>query len=155
MGQLDGRVVVVTGASSGIGRATAHRFAQEGATTVMLARRKERLDEAAIAVGDRAVPIPTDVGDPQAVNAAFEHVAERFGVLHALVNVAGIASLRLIEEASDEDISESQTMSTGSSMQSCSSVGSVMVTTRDAWRVIVASNRLRASRPFPNPLSRD
>jgi NAD(P)-dependent dehydrogenase (short-subunit alcohol dehydrogenase family) len=110
MGQLDGRVVVVTGASSGIGRATAHRFAQEGAATVMLARRKERLDEAAIAAGDRAVPIPTDVGDPQAVNAAFEQVAERFGVLHALVNVAGMASLRLIEEASDEDIT--RTMAT-------------------------------------------
>jgi NAD(P)-dependent dehydrogenase (short-subunit alcohol dehydrogenase family) len=110
MGQLDGRVVVVTGASSGIGRATAHRFAEEGATTVMLARRKQRLDEAAIAAGDRAVPIPTDVGDPQAVKAAFEQVAERFGVLHALVNIAGVASLRLVAEASDGDIA--RTMST-------------------------------------------
>src|SRR2546421_2739826 len=127
MGQLDGRVVVVTGASSGIGRATAHRFAQEGATTVMLARREESLDEAAIPVDDRAMPLPTDVGHHQAVNAPSSRWPERFGVLHALVNVAGMASLRLIEETSDEDIAASHRKSTGSSMQSCSSVGSVMV----------------------------
>ena len=89
MGQLEGMVVLVTDASSGIGRATTH-LAQEGATTVVLARREESPDAAAIPAGDRAVPIPTDVGDPQAVNAASERVAERFGVFHAPVNGAGM-----------------------------------------------------------------
>ncbi|TML40974.1 MAG: hypothetical protein E6G27_08835 [Actinobacteria bacterium] len=56
----------------------------------MLARREESPDAAAIPAGDRAVPIPTDVGDPQAVNAASERVAERFGVFHAPVNGAGM-----------------------------------------------------------------
>jgi NAD(P)-dependent dehydrogenase (short-subunit alcohol dehydrogenase family) len=104
MGKLDGKVVVVTGASSGIGLATAVACGAEGADVVLLARRKDRLDAAAQQVGERALPISTDIGDPAAVNAAFEQVAQRFGRVDALVNVAAIATLRLVEECSDEDV---------------------------------------------------
>ena len=58
---IEGKVVVVSGASMGVGRATAERFAQEGATVVLLARRKLLLDEIADTVGANAVPIATDV----------------------------------------------------------------------------------------------
>ena len=62
MGQLDGKIAVVTGASSGSGLGIARRFTQEGATVFMLARGKERLEEAAAPLGDGAIPVATDLG---------------------------------------------------------------------------------------------
>ncbi|MDT5050836.1 MAG: hypothetical protein QOD02_1344 [Mycobacterium sp.] len=101
---MDGRVVVVSGASMGVGRATAQRFAQEGATVVLLARRKLLLDEIAESIGANAVPIVTDITSSAEVGAAFEQVAAQFGRVDVLVNSAGASRIRLIEEASDEDI---------------------------------------------------
>ena len=71
---MEGKVVVVSGASMGVGRATAQRFAQEGATVVLLARRKLLLDEIADTLGANAVPIVTDVTCTTEVSAAFEQV---------------------------------------------------------------------------------
>jgi NADP-dependent 3-hydroxy acid dehydrogenase YdfG len=101
---MDGKVVVVSGASMGVGRATAVRFAQDGATVVLLARRKVLLDEVTETIGANAVPIVTDVTCSSEVGAAFEQVAEQFGRVDVLVNSAGASRIRLIEEASDEDI---------------------------------------------------
>ena len=63
-GRLEGKITAVTGASSGSGRAIARKFADEGATVVMLARGKERLAELEATMGGSAVGIPTDIGDP-------------------------------------------------------------------------------------------
>jgi NADP-dependent 3-hydroxy acid dehydrogenase YdfG len=101
---MESKVVVVSGASMGVGRATAQRFAQEGATVVLLARRKLLLDEIAATIGANAVPIVTDVTCSTEVCAAFEQVAGQFGCVDVLVNSAGASRIRLIEEASDEDI---------------------------------------------------
>src|SRR5271166_4072874 len=101
---MEGKVVVVSGASMGVGRATAQRFAQEGATVVLLARRKLLLDEVAETIGVNAVPIVTDVTCSADVCAAFEQVAAQFGRVDVLINSAGASRIRLIEEASDEDI---------------------------------------------------
>src|SRR5262245_52046416 len=60
MGVLDGKVAVVTGASSGSGRGIAKRFVEEGASVVMLARGQERLAAAASEFGERAIPVTTD-----------------------------------------------------------------------------------------------
>jgi NAD(P)-dependent dehydrogenase (short-subunit alcohol dehydrogenase family) len=101
---LEGKVVVVSGASMGVGRATAQRFARDGASVVLLARRKLLLDEVAETIGVNAVPIVTDVTCSADVCAAFEQVAAQFGRVDVLVNSAGASRIRLIEEASDEDI---------------------------------------------------
>jgi NAD(P)-dependent dehydrogenase (short-subunit alcohol dehydrogenase family) len=101
---MEGKVVVISGASMGVGRATAQRFAHEGATVVLLARRKLLLDEIAGTLGANAVPIATDVTCSTEVGAAFEQVAAQFGRIDVLVNCAGASRIRLIEEASDEDI---------------------------------------------------
>jgi NAD(P)-dependent dehydrogenase (short-subunit alcohol dehydrogenase family) len=102
--RLEGKVIVVVGASAGIGLAAARTCAREGASVVMLARGKERLDAAAAEVGEQALPIACDIAQPDSVRAAFAMIADRHGKLDALLNVAGVARIRRIEEASDDDI---------------------------------------------------
>jgi NAD(P)-dependent dehydrogenase (short-subunit alcohol dehydrogenase family) len=86
-----GRVVVVTGASGGIGRASAVAFGAQGATVALLARGEAGLTAAAQEVeraGGRALPIPVDVSDPDAVEAATARVEDELGPIDAWVNVA-------------------------------------------------------------------
>lgn len=104
MKRLDGKIVVVAGGSAGIGRATAQRCAEEGANVVVLARGRERLAETCASIGEQATGIQCDIADPQSVCKAFGQIAERFERIDALLNVAGVARIRRIEEASDDDI---------------------------------------------------
>ena len=104
MGRLDGKVVAIAGASSGIGLATARRCAADGAAVAMRARGAERREAAATAIGDAAVPVVCDIRDPGSVRTAFAAIGERFGRLDALLNIAGVARIRRIEDATDDDI---------------------------------------------------
>jgi NAD(P)-dependent dehydrogenase (short-subunit alcohol dehydrogenase family) len=101
------KIVVIAGASTGVGRAAAVRFAADSATVVLLARRKVLLDELAAEIGPSARPIVTDVTDSDSVRSAFAQVAAEFGRIDALVNSAGITRIKAIEEATDEDIADS------------------------------------------------
>jgi NAD(P)-dependent dehydrogenase (short-subunit alcohol dehydrogenase family) len=101
---LNGKIAVVSGASTGVGRATSIRLAQEGATVVLLARRKLLLDEVAEVIGHSAIPIVTDVTSSPEVHAAFDQIKAQLGRIDVLINSAGASRIRLIEEASDEDI---------------------------------------------------
>lgn len=92
-GRLDGKRALVTGASSGIGRATAIRFAHEGAAVALVARRAAELADVAATVeaaGGSALPLPTDVSDEAAVERAFAACLEAWGGLDVVVGVAGI-----------------------------------------------------------------
>ncbi len=89
---LRGASVVITGASSGIGRATARAFAREGARLVLAARRADLLDEVARdceELGGEAIAVPTDVTDAGAVQALAEEAKKNFGGIDVWINNAG------------------------------------------------------------------
>lgn len=100
--RLKDKVVAVAGASTGMGLAASTLCAAEGADVVMMARNEERLRTAADRVGARAVRC--DISDPASVRAAFDVIGEESGKLDALLNVAGVARIAKIADASDEDI---------------------------------------------------
>lgn len=86
---IKGKVVVITGASSGIGAATAKLLAAKGAKVVLGARREERLQALSQAIGDNAVYQVTDVTDRQQVRALIDLAVSKFGRVDVLYNNAG------------------------------------------------------------------
>jgi NADP-dependent 3-hydroxy acid dehydrogenase YdfG len=91
-GPLDGQVAIVTGASSGLGRATALALAQAGADVALLARRKDELTAVAAQIetfGRRALVLPVDLAQENELIAATRQTAEEFGQIDVLVNAAG------------------------------------------------------------------
>jgi NAD(P)-dependent dehydrogenase (short-subunit alcohol dehydrogenase family) len=95
MDDFQGKVAVVTGAASGIGRALVDRFAREGMRVVLADVEREPLDRAAEAVADEfgagnVLAVPTDVRDEQAIDALAAATFDRFGTAHVLCNNAGV-----------------------------------------------------------------
>ena len=106
--RFEGKVVIVTGASSGIGRSTARLFAMEGAKVVAAARRLKRLEDlrdkvAAENAPGVILPVKTDVRDPAQIEAMFDTCLKEFGHLDILVNNAGVLDGQLpIHETTPE-----------------------------------------------------
>ncbi|GAA3970637.1 SDR family oxidoreductase [Actinomadura viridis] len=103
---LTGRVAVVSGASSGIGAATALRLAELGASVAVLARRKDRLDDLVAAIeagGGTALAVAVDVTQRAAVADAAARIADRLGPADLVLNNAGVQLISAIEELRVED----------------------------------------------------
>ena len=103
---LTGRTAVITGASSGIGRATARALAGAGARVGLAARRAERLEELKVEIGQsggEALALPTDVTDYAQAEAMVRRAEEAFGGVDVLVNVAGVMLPAPIAEADPAD----------------------------------------------------
>ena len=101
-----GKIVVVSGASSGLGRQMALGYARQGATVVITARRMEKLEAVADeikAIGAEAYPIKCDVTDVASVNEAARIVKEKYGKVDVLVNCAGSAKNAGVLNMTDED----------------------------------------------------
>ncbi len=101
-GSLEGRKALITGASSGIGEATAAAMAAEGAAVALGARRKERLEEIVERIesdGGKAVAIEADIGDETQARKLVEGAREELDGLDALVNNAGVMLLGLLQGA--------------------------------------------------------
>ncbi len=104
--RLDGSVALVTGASSGIGAATARALAAEGAVVSLVARRADRLEELATQIGDSggtALPVEADVSERAGAEAAVERTVAELGGLGILVNNAGVMLLGPIADAPVEE----------------------------------------------------
>ena len=104
MGVLQDKVALVTGASNGVGEATALRFASEGARVALCSRDEDSLERVAAAIreaGGEALVVAADVTDESAVRAAVNSVAEHFGGLDILVNNANVLTPGML---SDHDL---------------------------------------------------
>src|ERR671916_905564 len=102
---VEDMVVVITGASRGIGRATAKRFAERGASVVLAARSEEALLGAAAeceALGGEALAVPTDVAEWGGVEELARRAVERFGRIDVWVNNAVLAAVGRLEEVPPE-----------------------------------------------------
>ena len=105
-GKLSGKVVVITGASSGIGEATAKKLSSLGASVVLAARRLERLEnlESEIkAKGGRALSVQTDVTKQSDVKSLFKNAISQFGRVDVVINNAGIMPLSLMRKGRVEE----------------------------------------------------
>ena len=100
---LTGKTAVVTGASSGIGEATARLLAQRGCNVVLAARREDRLKSLAVELGEGALAVPTDVTDAAACEALVSRAVDRFGSVDILVANAGLGLYGSIPDGDPED----------------------------------------------------
>jgi NAD(P)-dependent dehydrogenase (short-subunit alcohol dehydrogenase family) len=106
MMRFQGRTVLITGAGSGIGRATAERFGREGAAVVCVDLSEKGAEETAASIksaGGEALALTCDVSKPAAVNETFDRALDRYKKLDVLANVAGVGGFRRLTETSIED----------------------------------------------------
>jgi NAD(P)-dependent dehydrogenase (short-subunit alcohol dehydrogenase family) len=132
----------VTGASSGIGKATALAFGRCGAHVALLARRRALLDELAVAVraaGGKALALPVDVGDPRAVRNAVARVHRTWRGIDILINNAGVLIPAPIDEMDIADLHRMMTVNLFGAVHAIQAVLPVMKRRRRGTIVNVAS----------------
>jgi len=98
------KIIVITGAGIGLGRALARRFAADGDNVVLLGRTAAKVEAVASEIGVRAMAIGCDVSSPRSVAAAFAAIAVRHPRIDVLINNAAVYEPFLVAEASDEQI---------------------------------------------------
>jgi len=103
---MDSKVVVITGASSGIGAATAELLGSRGLSVVLVARRQVELEAVAARCGERALPVVADVSRRSEVDRVMETALDRFGGIDVWINNVGRGISRLPSQLTDEDVDE-------------------------------------------------
>lgn len=103
MAENEGLVAIVTGASSGIGEATARALSEVGFSVALAARREDRLQKLSSELGEHTIVIPTDISDAAACEALVARTIERFGRLDILVNNAAVGYHKTISEGEPEE----------------------------------------------------
>jgi len=98
MGRLDDEVVLVTGASRGLGKSVTERLSEEGARVVLTARDEEKLQSVAASLPTESLVVPADVRDADAVQRVVDETIEEFGRIDTLVNNAGVSSLSINDQ---------------------------------------------------------
>jgi len=117
--RLAGKVTIVTGAGSGIGRATAIRFAEEGARVTCVDIDRASVEAVAAEIGDAAWPVTADVSDPAAVLAYTDATVERWGGLHAVFNNAGVNLPGVFHEVTDEVVDRTLAVNVKGTLYGC------------------------------------
>jgi NADP-dependent 3-hydroxy acid dehydrogenase YdfG len=101
---LAGETIVITGASSGIGRAAAKALVEAGANVVLGARREDRLHELEAELGDRALAVASDVRDPEDSRRLIAAGVEKFGRVDSVVLAAGMGLYGGVEDYTDDEV---------------------------------------------------
>lgn len=144
MKRLEGKIAVITGASSGVGKTTAAMMAAEGAVVILASRRAEALKETADAIsanGGKAFVVPTDISNPESVKALFEKACELCGRVDILVNSAGIieAGLPSIDKFLDKDLDAMLSTNTKGTMYCMREATRVMLPQKSGSIINIAS----------------
>jgi len=145
---LDGKACAITGASRGIGREVAERLCAEGASVLLVARSADALAHAAREcglVGGRAEPLALDVTEPDAGERILAAAAASFGQLDVLVNNAGTARWRPLDEVPDEDWQEAWELNVMAPMRAMRAAAPPMA--ERGWGRIVNVSSTAAKRP--------
>ena len=146
---LDGKVAIITGASYGMGRTMAELFAEEGASVVITARGKEKLDEVVKAINDkggRAVGVVADTCSTEDTKRVFETALHEFGDLDILINNAGIGEQKLIDETDDEWMLYVMNTNLGGPMRYIREALKIFLPKNDG--VIINISSVNGTRPF-------
>jgi dihydroanticapsin dehydrogenase len=117
--RLSGKVCIVTGAGSGIGKATATRFAEEGAWLTCVDVNRATVEDVAREIGEQAAAVAADVSDPNQVRAYTDATVERWGGLHVVFNNAGVNLPGVFHEASDDVIDRTLNVNVKGPMYGC------------------------------------
>ncbi|MBR5479895.1 MAG: SDR family oxidoreductase [Clostridia bacterium] len=144
MARLEGKVAIVTGGNSGVGAATAIKFASEGAKVVITARREAPLSEVAEkirAIGGEVLPIVSDISKAEDAKMIAEKTIEAFGKIDVLINNAGVldTGLKAIDNFDDADVEKVLNINTKGTMCMIREVSSEMAKTGYGSIVNVAS----------------
>ncbi len=118
-GRLEDKVAIVTGAGSGIGKATAIRFVEEGARVTCVDIDGESVAATARAIGEAAFAVTADIADPGQVRAYTDATVARWGGLHVVFNNAGVNLPGVFHEASDEVIDRTLNVNVKGTMYGC------------------------------------
>lgn len=150
---LDGKAAIVTGASQGIGAATARMLSAEGARVLLVARSAERLAGVAAACEGEVATESVDVTEPDAADRIVEACAERFGAVDMLVNNAGSARAIDPEELTDADWVEQLELNVMAPMRLIRATAPRMATTGWGRIVNVCSSSARSPAQLNMPYS--
>lgn len=147
---MSAKVCVITGASRGIGLATALRFARTGANIAAIARRPEELHQAAAriaAAGGVCEPVAADVGRPEEIRRALDTAAQRFGRVDVLINNAGAAPLAAIDRLDPAEFERVHAVNMAAVFHATRAVWPIMKA--QGGGVIINISSLASVDPFP------
>lgn len=143
--RFEGKVVVVTGASRGIGRGIALRFAKEGAALVVSANedRVFTVAEEIERMGRNALPVLGDVTDKKSVEELYEQTLKRFGALDVSIQNAGVITIAKVEEMTEEDWDKVLAVNTKGVFLCCQAAARIMIKQRSGRLINTASGQAR------------
>ena len=144
MGRLEGKVAIVTGGNSGVGAATAKKFAAEGAKVVITARRAAQLEEVAAELrnaGGEVLPVVSDISKLEDAKRVVAETLEKYGKIDVLINNAGVldSGLKAIDSFTDDDMNRVIDINTKGTMTMMREVTAEMAKTGYGSIVNVAS----------------
>jgi 3-oxoacyl-[acyl-carrier protein] reductase len=149
--RLSGKVVIITGASAGIGQASARAVSREGATLVLTARREERLRELAAETdhpGARAVYVAGDATDEATAQAVTQRAMNDFGRIDILINNTGIGNYKSLVETSADDYDDVMDTNMRSTFLFARQVAPIMIQQREGLILMISS--MAGVYGFPN-----